>query len=72
MFNLMLLTILPCASSMTMKVCVTTGHIIAVHIGQEATRQLGHLYDRKRQPALPLPAVAVSIYAIILNLIIEY
>ena len=71
-FNLMLLTVLPSLSSMTTKVCVTIGHIIAVQIGQEATFQLGCLYNQCTQPALPLPVVAVSIYAILLNSFIEY
>ncbi|UJR17919.1 hypothetical protein I4U23_004818 [Adineta vaga] len=65
--NLMLLSIVPSLSSITVQICVFIGHVIAVQIGQEATYQLGRLFQQLDQPAAPLPAIMVSLYSIILK-----
>jgi hypothetical protein len=71
-FNLMLLLILSPVSSMTTKIYITIGHIIAIQIGQEATDRLGRFYNQYLQPALPLPVIFFSLYAILLNTFVEY
>ncbi len=68
----MLLLILSPVSSMTIKVYITIGHIIAIQIGQEATHRFGRFYNYYIQPALPLPVIFFSLYAILLNTFIEY
>jgi len=70
-FNLMLLSVLPPLSSMTMKVCITIGYIIAIQIGQEGTALLKYFFKQSIQPALPLPIVAVFIYSFLLSILIE-
>ena len=70
-FNLMLLTVLPPLSSLTVQIYVLIGHIIAVQIGQEATYQLGRLVKQWEQPAAPLPVVVVSLYCILINIFID-
>jgi hypothetical protein len=70
-FNLMLLLILSPVSSMTTKIYITIGHIIAIQIGQEATDRLGRFYNQCLQPALPLPVIFFSLYAILLNTFVE-
>jgi hypothetical protein len=71
-YNLMLLLILPPLSSMTTKVLVTIGYIIIVHIGSETTFRLGLPYNKHNLPGVPLPVAAVTMYAIILDIFIEY
>jgi len=70
-FNLMLLSVLPPLSSMTMKVCITIGYIVAIQIGQEGTALLRYFWKQSIQPALPLPIVAVLIYSFLLSIFIE-
>jgi len=71
-YNCMLLFVLPPMSSMTTKICIVIGHIIAVQIGREATDRIAILSKNSTQPAVPLPVVTVSLYFIFLNTIIEY
>jgi hypothetical protein len=71
-FNLMLLTIQPCSSSIITKICITIVHIIAVQLGQEGTNWLGRLYGVSSKPAVSLSFIMVSIYAIVLNSFIDY
>jgi len=71
-YNLMLLLILPPLSSMTTKVLVTIGYIIIVHICSETTFRLGFLYNKHNLPGVPLPVAVVTMYAIILDIFIEY
>ena len=70
-YNLMLLWILPPSSSITTQACVAIGHIIAIQIGKALARELATLNDCGGCPALPLPIVAVSLYAWVLDLLIE-
>lgn len=71
-YNLMFLSILPPLSSIITKIFVTIGYIIAVQIGYEATRQFDRLYGRSGFPGVPLPVIMISIYAVILDVFIEY
>jgi hypothetical protein len=71
MFNLMLLSILPSLASMTTKMCITIGYLIAVQIGREASNKLSHLYNQSGYPGLPIPVIMVSLYTILLNAFIE-
>ncbi|CAF1413848.1 unnamed protein product [Rotaria magnacalcarata] len=71
-FNLMLLLIVPSGSSMTTKVCIAIGHIIAIQIGQIATSWFGCYFNQYLLPALPLPVVCFSLYAILLNAFVQY
>ncbi len=70
-FNLMLLTIQPCSSSIITKMCITIVHIIAVQLGQEGMYWLGRLYGLSSTPAVPLPVIMVSIYAVLFNSFID-
>jgi hypothetical protein len=67
LFNLMLLTIQSCSASITTKVCITFGHIIAVQLGRVVAYRLAHLCELSAHPAVPLPVMMVSIYAVLLN-----
>ncbi|CAF3694408.1 unnamed protein product [Rotaria sp. Silwood1] len=71
-FNHMLLLVLPSASSITTKVYITIGHIIAIQIGLEVTFRLGRFYNQYVQPAVPLPLIFFSLYSILLNAYMEY
>ncbi|CAF4432706.1 unnamed protein product, partial [Rotaria magnacalcarata] len=71
-FNLMLLSVLPHLSSITIKMFIAIGHIVAVQIGQEATYRLGRLCDQSAQPAVPLPVIIVTLYTILLKAFINY
>jgi hypothetical protein len=66
-YNLMLLWILPPLSTVSTKVGIAVGHIIAVQIGLDASDRLARLYKQTLYPAFPLPVVAVSIYAFLLD-----
>jgi hypothetical protein len=66
-YNLMLLWIVPPLTSLSTKVAIAMGHVVAVHIGLEASDRLASLYNKISYPALPLPIVAVSIYAFLLD-----
>ena len=70
-YNLMLLCVLPPLSSLEVQIYVLIGHIIAVQIGQEATHQLGRLFKQWDQPALPLPVMVVTLYAVVLQLFLR-
>jgi hypothetical protein len=70
-YNLMLLRILPPLSSMATKVCITICHIIAKQIGLDATDRLECLCNQETRLALPLPVVAVTMYAFLLHLFSE-
>ncbi len=71
-FNHMLLLVLSSASSITTKAYITIGHIIAIQIGQEVAFRLGSFYNQYTLPAVPLPVIFFSLYAILLNVFIEY
>jgi hypothetical protein len=67
LYNLMLLTIQPCSASTTTKVCITIGHIIPVQLGRVVAYRLSRLCELSSHPAVPLPVMMVSIYAVLLN-----
>ena len=70
-YNLMLLWVLPPLSSMTTQVCVLVGHIIVVEIGEALAFELANRHYFRICPALPLPVVAVSFYALVLDVLIN-
>ena len=70
-YNLMLLWVLPPLSSMTTQLCVLVGHIITIQIGAALAFELANRNECRGCPALPLPIVAVSFYALILGVFIE-
>lgn len=72
MFNFMLLLVLNPLLSLRTNIFIFLGHIIAVHIGQEGTRQLGIIYQQSIQPALPLPVITFSTYALFLYSFLQY
>ena len=67
-FNVMLLWILPPLSTLSTKVAINVGHVVAVHVGLDLLDRLARHYEQILYPALPLSVVAVSIYAFLLNL----
>ena len=67
MFNLMLLLILDPLSSIGRNICVAIGHIITVQIGQMATHRLGIRYNQNDRPALPMPVLTFSLYAVLIK-----
>ena len=69
-YNLMLLWILPPLSSVTTQACVAIGHIITFQIGETIAAELATLHGCGSCPALPLPIVAVSFYASVLDMFI--
>jgi hypothetical protein len=71
-YNVMLLIVLPPLSSVIIKVLVTIGYIIIVQIGCWITFRLGLLYNQDSLPGVPLPVAVVSMYAVILDVFIEY
>ena len=56
---------------MVTQTCVAIGHIITIQIGKAAARELATDYGYQSWPALPLPIVAVSLYALVLDVFIE-
>ena len=70
-YNLMLLWILPPLSSMATQTCVAIGHIITIQIGEAISSRLIEFYGRRSFPGLPVPIVAVSLYALVLDVFIE-
>jgi hypothetical protein len=66
-YNLMLLWILPPLSPVSTKVAIAVGHVLAVQIGLDVSDRLAHFYKQVSCPALPMPVVAVSIYAFLLD-----
>jgi hypothetical protein len=66
-YNLMLLWILPPLSPVSTKVAIAVDHVVATQIGMGASNRLARLYEQVSYPALPLPVVAVSIYAFLLD-----
>lgn len=72
MFNFMLLLVLNPSSSLRTNLFILLGHIIAVHIGHEGTRQLGIIYQQSTQPALPLSVITFSTYALLLYPFLQY
>jgi hypothetical protein len=67
----MLLSILSPLLSMTTKMFITVGYIIYVQIGIEGATRLGHPYNQKIIPGVPLRVVFVSMYAISLDMFSE-
>lgn len=72
-FNQMVLFILLPAWSIITKILVVCGCIIAIQFGQFGTAyMIARLWKLRSGPGLPLPVIAFSMYAFILNVIMNY
>jgi len=71
-FNLLLLLIIPTNSSITIRICVAFGCIVIVQLADMCTSYILHYSDLQILPALPLPTIAATAYAIAVDAIIEY
>ncbi|CAF1320460.1 unnamed protein product, partial [Rotaria sordida] len=71
LYNLLLLWILPPLSSTTIQICVFFGLVTNVHIGFMLTDWIGSLWKEYQMPALPLPVIFISLYALILDFILQ-
>ncbi len=71
-FDLLLLLVIPANSSITMIACIAFGCIISVQLADLCTGLMLHHIDCHGLPAVPLPTIAVTGYAIAINAIIEY
>jgi hypothetical protein len=71
-FNQMVLFILLPSWSMITKILVVCGCIIAIQFGQCGTAYIHRLWKRFYVPGLPLPVITFSMYAFILNVIMNY
>lgn len=72
-YNLMVLFVLPPLLPMATKICVAIGGIISVQVGYMATiwiASFGNVEGDK--PALPLPVITYSIYAIFVDIFMQY
>ena len=56
---------------MTTQVCVAIGHIITIQIGEALASKLATHCGYHSYPALPLPVVTVSFYALVLDVLIN-
>jgi hypothetical protein len=71
-YNLMVLFILPPLSSIETKICIGIGCIIFIQIDYMLTIWMDLFKNQlNSKPALPLPIVAFSLYAILLNIFVE-
>ena len=70
-FNSMLLALLPPDFSIQGKCLMVVTYMVIVCIGHDSTRQLGDLWNTCMTPAIPVPMFFVSLYAILLNYIVE-
>lgn len=72
-YNLMLLFLLPPLLPMTFKICVAIGGIISVQVGYMATIWMAVFWNvENAAPALPLPVITYSIYAILVDIFMQY
>ena len=70
-FNSMLLALLPLNLSIQGKCLMVVTYMISVCIGDESSRQLGFFWNAWLMPAIPVPMFFISLYAILLNYIVE-
>ena len=68
-YNLLLLWILPPLSSITIQILVLFGLIVNVQIGLMLTEWIGSRWKENPRPALPLPVMFISTYALIVDFI---
>ncbi|CAM4888284.1 unnamed protein product [Rotaria socialis] len=71
-FNILLLLVIPTNSSITIRTCIAFGCIVSVQLADICTDSLLHYTDSDSLPALPLPTIAATAYAIVVDAIIEY
>jgi hypothetical protein len=70
-YNLLLLWILPPLSSITIQFCILLGFIINIQIGLALMRWIGSIWKENLMPAVPIPVVLISAYAIIVDFILQ-
>jgi hypothetical protein len=70
-YNLLLLWLLPPLSSTTVQLCILFGAIINVQTGIILTVWIGSLWKENRMPALPLPVILISAYALIVDFMLQ-
>ena len=70
-FNTMLLALLPPDFSIQGKCLMAVTYMISVCIGDESSRQLGFFWNAWMMPAIPVPMFFITLYAILLNYIVE-
>ena len=70
-YNLLLLWILPPLSSTIIQILVLFGLIVNVQIGLMLTDWIGSRWKENIRPALPLPVMFISTYALIVDFIIK-
>ena len=70
-FNCMLLALLPPDFSTQGKCLIVVTYMISVCIGHVGTRELGYFWNTWMMPAIPVPMFFISLYAIVLNYIVE-
>ena len=71
-FDLLLLLVIPNNCSITIRTCTAFGCIISAQIGDVCTSFMRPYTDSDYLPAVPLPTIAVTAYAIAIDAIIEY
>ncbi len=72
-YNLMVLFVLPPLLPMTTKICVAIGGIISVQVGYMATIWIATFWNVENAvPALPLSVITYSIYAIFVDIFMQY
>ena len=70
-FNTMLLALLPLDFSIQGKCLMAVTYMISVCIGLVSTFQLGDFWNTRIMPGIPVPMFFISLYAILLNYIVE-
>ncbi|CAF4352179.1 unnamed protein product [Rotaria magnacalcarata] len=71
-FDVLLLLVIPCNSSIIIRACIAFGCIVSVELANLCTGFILYFSDFNGLPALPLPTAVVSAYAIFVGAIIEY
>jgi len=72
-YNLMVLFLLSPLPPMTSKICVAIGGIICIQVGYMATIWIAALWNVENSvPGIPLPVVTYSIYAVFVDIFMEY
>ena len=70
-FNTMLLALLPPDFSIQGKCLMVVTYMISVSIGLVITCRLGDFWNTWMMPAIPVPMFFITLYAILLNYVVE-
>jgi hypothetical protein len=71
-FDLLLLVVIPDNSSITTRACIAFGCMISVQFSDLCTGSMFSYVDSPSLPALPIPTIVVTAYAIVIDAIIQY